>query len=193
MRVRLGLSLLAALAVSCAKEEAEDPSARAPKNGSKSAVEPKSLDAPLEPPLPGTPGGLPDDRTPLSEAPFSRTSAQGAADVVQTYYALLGAKKYREAHRLWSNDGRGTGMSAAEFAESFRMYAQYRANVGAPGRIEGAAGTLHVEVPVQVYGRELDGREFNLLGRMRLRRSNDVPGSPPAQRNWKIEKFIPAG
>ena len=30
--------------------------------------------------------------TPVSEAPFREDSAQGAADVVQTYYALLGQR-----------------------------------------------------------------------------------------------------
>ena len=44
--------------------------------------------APVEAPVPGSPAGLPDDRTPISEAPFTPQSAQGAADVVQTYYAL---------------------------------------------------------------------------------------------------------
>src|SRR4051794_37277800 len=42
----------------------------------------------VEPRDPGTPGGLPDDRTPLSEAPFTPQSAPGGGDVVQTYFAL---------------------------------------------------------------------------------------------------------
>ena len=70
--------------------------------------------APLMPPEPGTPGGLPDDRTPLSEAPFTPDSAQGAANVVQTYYALLEAGKYGQAYRLWQPGA--AGMSAPDFA-----------------------------------------------------------------------------
>src|SRR6185312_11985810 len=101
---------------------------------------------PVEPAPPGTPGGLPDDRTPVSEAPFSETSAQGAANVLQTYYALIEAHHYREAWRLWGDGGRASGMSAAGFAASFERYANYRAQIGAPGRIEGAAGSLYVEV-----------------------------------------------
>jgi hypothetical protein len=139
-----------------------------------------------EPPAPGEPGGLPDDRTPISEAPFTETSAQGAANVVQTYFALVEAGKYQQAWQLWSGGGNASGMSAAEFAKSFARYREYHANVGAPGRIEGAAGSLYVEVPVQIYGRLANGRPFNLRGPVTLRRVNDVPGSTAEQRKWHI-------
>jgi hypothetical protein len=143
---------------------------------------------PLNPPAPGEPGGLPDDRTPVSEAPFTPESAQGAANVVQTYYALIEAGKYGEAWKFWSDSGRASGMSAAEFAASFDKYGEYHANIGAPGRIEGAAGSLYVEVPVQVYGRLKSGAEFNMLGPVTLRRVNDVPGSTAEQRRWHIAR-----
>src|SRR3546814_4919783 len=58
------------------------------------------------PPAPGEPGGLPDDRTPVSEAPFTPESAQGAASVVETYYALLEQGEYRKAWQLWSEGGK---------------------------------------------------------------------------------------
>lgn len=141
---------------------------------------------PLSPPAPGQPGGLPEERTPVSEAPFTPESAQGAANVVQTYHALIEAGKYGEAWKLWSDGGRASGMSAAEFAASFDKYSEYHANIGAPGRIEGAAGSLYVDVPVQVYGRLKSGAAFNMLGPMTLRRVNDVPGSTAEQRQWHI-------
>jgi hypothetical protein len=141
---------------------------------------------PVEPPAPGTPGGLPDDRGPVSEAPFAPTSAQGAANVVQTYYALLESGKYRDAWNLWSDGGKASGMSAADFAASFAKYAEYHAQIGAPGRIEGAAGSLYVEVPVVVYGRLKSGEEVHMNGPVTLRRVNDVPGSTARQRQWHI-------
>jgi membrane-bound inhibitor of C-type lysozyme len=134
---------------------------------------------PVSPPEPGTPGGLPDDRTPISEAPFTPTSAQGAADVVQTYYALIGEGKYPEAGRL-RTDGQAFDAS---------RYAQYHAQVGAPGAIEGAAGSLYVEVPVVIYGRLKSGAELHQSGKAVLRRVNDVPGSTPEQRRWRIERI----
>ena len=136
----------------------------------------------VEPRPPGTPGALPDDRTPVSEGPFTATSAQGGADVVQTYFALVEAARYAEAWKL----RRGAERESA-FARSFAAYDSYHGLVGAPGRIEGAAGSLYLEVPVQIYGRWKDGREMHQGGVAILQRANDAPGSTAEQRAWRIE------
>lgn len=153
---------------------------------SANSTAPGNAAAPLSPPGPGQPGGLTDDRTSISEAPFSQTSAQGAANVLQSYFALVEQGRYREAWRLWSDSGRSTGMSADAFAASFDDYGEYHANIGAPGRMEGAAGSLYVNVPVQVYGRLAGGEQFSRTGSAVLRRANDVPGSTAEQRKWRI-------
>ena len=136
----------------------------------------------VEPRPPGAPGALPDDRTPLSEAPFTPTSAQGGADVVQTYFALIEAGRYAEALKLRSGEA-----AEGALAKSFSAYDSYHGLVGAPGRIEGAAGSLHLEVPVQIYGRWKDGREVHESGVAVLRRVNDVPGASAEQRSWRIQ------
>lgn len=141
---------------------------------------------PVTPRPPGTPGALPDDRTPVSEAPFTPQSAQGAADVVQTYFALAESGRYGEAWKLWAAGGQASGRSPEAFAADFARYQSYHALIGAPGAIEGAAGSLYVEVPVQAYGRTNDGREFHEIGAATLRRSNDVPGATAEQRRWRI-------
>lgn len=143
----------------------------------------------VEPPAPGAPGGLPDDRTPISEAPFTPQSAQGASNVVQTYYALIGEKKFAEAWRLWSDDGKASGESEQAFIARMSKYLQYNAQTGAPGEIEGAAGSLYVEVPVVIYGRNPDGSELHQSGKATLRRVNDVDGSTPEQRKWHISQI----
>ncbi|QNA84902.1 hypothetical protein G4G27_13515 [Sphingomonas sp. So64.6b] len=148
---------------------------------------PSSSPEPLNPPAPGTPGGLPDDRTPVSEAPFTPDSAQGAANVVQTYYALLGEKKYRRAWALWDNGGKDSGMSAEAFAASFDKYSEYHANIGAPGAIDAGAGQRYVTVPVQVYGRLKQGaRPVYMIGSVTLHRTGDIDGATPAQKSWHI-------
>jgi hypothetical protein len=138
------------------------------------------------PAAPGTPGGLPDDRTPLAETPFTPESAQGAANVVQTYYALIADRDYSQAWRLWGDEGKASGQQEAAFARSFDQYTSYNANVGAPGRIEGAAGSRYVEVPVQVYGQLKSGEAVNLIGTVGLKRTAEVSGSTPEQRAWRI-------
>ena len=61
--------------------------------------------------------------------------------------------------------------------------------MGAPGEIEGAAGSLYVEVPVVIYGRLRQGAEVHEKGKAVLRRVNEVPGSTAAQRRWHIERI----
>ena len=147
---------------------------------------PTAGEAPLDPPAPGTPGGLPDDRTPISEAPFTPDSAQGAANVVQTYYALLGEKKYRQAWALWGHQGKDSGMSAAAFAASFDKYREYHANVGAPGEVDAGMSQRNVTVPVQVYGRLTNGTPVYMLGSVQLHRIVKGVSSDPADEKWHI-------
>jgi hypothetical protein len=145
----------------------------------------------VNPPAPGRPGGLEDDRSPLSEAPFGDTSAQGAANVVQTYYALLEERRYGEARRLWGTSGDAGDAGAEAFARSFRDYPEYHAHVGKPGRMEGAAGSSFVDVPVQIYGRDSSGKAFSRLATVTLRRVNGVPGATPEQLRWHIDRVSP--
>ncbi len=104
---------------------------------------------------------------------------------MQHYYALIGQKRYAEALRLWGPAGQG----AAAFEAGFGDKLEYHGLVGSPGEIEGAAGSLFVTVPVQIYGRLRDGRELHQLGKATLRRVNDVPGSTAEQRLWRIERI----
>ena len=164
--------LLLALAA-CGKPQAT--TAPAPSPEPAPAVAPRSV----EPPAPESPDGLADDRRSVAEAPFTATSAQGAANIVQTYYALLEGGQGAEAAKLRA-DGRPPDLSA---------YSEYHAQVGAPGEIEGAAGSLYVEVPVVIYGRLRQGAEVHEKGKAVLRRVNEVPGSTAAQRRWHIERI----
>lgn len=130
-------------------------------------------DAPVEPPAPGTPGGLPDER------PAKAGSAQAAATVVETYYALVESGRAAEAAKL-----RADGV-----VEDVTGLKTMSANVGAPGAVEGAAGSLYVDVPVVVYGRRENGAEYHRSGKATLRRVSDAPGSTAEQRAWRIVKI----
>jgi hypothetical protein len=168
---------------------AANSAAEAALNGSMPTPIPTSP-SPLTPPAPGTPGGLPADRTPVSEAPFSSDSAQGAADVVQRYYALLGEGKYRLARALWADDGKASGANAAVFAARFAGYSEYHANIGAPGDVDAGAGQRYVTVPVQVYARlkQGGGAEYK-IGSVTLHRTADIDGATAAQKSWHIRSI----
>ena len=149
---------------------------------------PEGLEEPLAPPAPGAPGGLPDDRTPISEAPAAPDSAQGAAQVVERYYALIGEGKYKLAWQMWHGGGTGSRLTPADFADSFSEFSEYHANIGAPGRIDAGAGQRFVTVPVQVYARLKQTRKpYYEIGSVTLRRS-DVDGGTAAQKVWHIQQ-----
>ncbi|MEJ7927559.1 hypothetical protein WG908_12420 [Sphingobium sp. AN641] len=149
-----------------------------------------SVMEPLAPPAPGTPGGLPITPTPVVERAIDPASAQGAAQVVQGYYGLLEEKRFEEAQDLWSENAPAGSEDAAAFATRFRGFSEIHANVGAPSEPEGAAGSLFVTVPVQVYARvAATGKPWYALRKVVLRRVNDVPGSSEADRRWHISSI----
>ena len=139
---------------------------------------------------PGTPGGLPDDRTPLEEpsGPIDPKSAEGAGQVVQLYGGLLEQRKFAEARKLWGDGGAASGLGEAQFVSAYEKYAAIHSEVGKPRDMEGAAGSSYITVPFRLYGTLKGGGAFNMVGPLTLRRVNDVPGSTEAQRRWHIEK-----
>jgi hypothetical protein len=127
-------------------------------------------------------GCAPQAPRPVSEAPFAADSAQRAANLVQTYFALIEEGRHGDARRLWGD----ADISEAAFAAAFASYRDYHAEIGAPGQIEGAAGSLYVEVPVTVYGHYSGGGALRERGSITLRRVNNVPGATAAQLRWHI-------
>lgn len=169
---------------------AANSAAEAAAPGAAATPVPASSPAPLTPPAPGTPGGLPDDRTPVSEASFSSDSAQGAADIVQRYYALLGEGKYHQARALWEDDGKASGANDKGFAARFAGYSEYHANIGAPGDVDAGAGQRYVTVPVQVYARlKQGGTPDYQIGSVTLHRTADIDGATAAQKSWHIRSI----
>ena len=146
-----------------------------------------AAEPPLEPAAPGEPGGLPDDKTPVPDEPIVAGTAQDAANVVQVYYASIEGGKYPAALALWE-DG-ANSLTPEAFAASLAKYKEYHANVGAPGEIEGAAGSRYVTVPVQIYARLRDGRPEYQSGTVTLRRDGEVDGATPEQKKWHIHSI----
>ncbi|HRN62621.1 MAG TPA: hypothetical protein PK743_09410 [Luteimonas sp.] len=134
------------------------------------------------PPLEDNPeAGLTADDPAAMEEP---TPADAAA-VVRDYYAAIGARDFARAWALWSDDGRGSGQSPAQFAAGFADAVRIEATVGEPGPVEAAAGSRYVEVPVGMSTVDADGRVRRYAGRHLLRRAV-VDGATAQQRAWRI-------
>lgn len=128
-------------------------------------------------------GGLGED-TPDENGNVSGEPTTGdAVEVVQQYYASLEAKDFASAYAQWI-DG-ASGQSAEQFAAGFNDVAQIIVTADAPARMEGAAGSRYVEVPVAVETTFNDGRVRRDVGAYVLQRSV-VDGATDAQRAWRI-------
>ena len=119
--------------------------------------------------------------TSLSEGPFAADSGQAGADAVQTYVALLGEGRVRDALRLWDR-----GASGKPDAADLARYRRFHADVGGPGQIEGAAGSRYVTVPVRFDATLRNGRRLVEEGTVTLRRVGEVDGATPEQKRWHI-------
>ena len=132
----------------------------------------------------------------LAAAPVPPTSSREASvyaalQVVRDYYAAVSRHDYRAAYALWHG-----GQSYGHFRKGYARTRSARVTFLKPGRPEGAAGSIFVELPVRVDAVLRSGARQHFVGSYTLRRINDVPGSTAAQRRWHIEsahlKPVPA-
>jgi hypothetical protein len=153
-----------------------------PESNAAQAVDPTPSEVPASIPPPAT---GPDAKTPLAEpnGAIDPKSAEAAGQVVQHYGALIEQQRFKEANLLW-----GSGESAADFAVQLKRYPEAHLEIGRPGGMEGAAGSIYVTVPVTFYGKDQNSAEFRRNADVVLRRVNDVPGSTEVQRRWHIER-----
>lgn len=121
---------------------------------------------------------------PQAQATGEPTVAEAAA-VVQAYYAAIAARQYPRAYALWSGGGQASGQSAQQFAGGFADTASVSVEVGAPGRVDAAAGSRYVEIPVSVAATRRDGSVHRYVGAYTLRRAV-VDGATDEQRAWRI-------
>ena len=128
---------------------------------------------------------------PVPPTPPHEASVHAALQVVRDYYAAVSRRDYRTAYALWHG-----GQSYDHFRKGYARTRNARVTFLRPGRPEGAAGSIFVEVPVRVDAVLRSGAQQHFVGSYTLRRVNDVPGSTAAQRRWHIEsahlKAVPA-
>jgi hypothetical protein len=123
-----------------------------------------------------TPGAASDG----SEAALPEPSVDDAVAVVRGYYAALAAHDTARAHAYWVQ---GTRPPATPENEEDTV--SLSADVGAPGRLDAAAGSRYLRLPVTVTRTLRDGSTTRTTAVVTLRRSM-VDGATPEQRAWRI-------
>lgn len=115
----------------------------------------------------------------------STADADDAVTELEIYFRSLNAGDFAAAYLVWGDSGRTSGQTLDEFREGYRLTARIDASVGPPGRIEGAAGSRYVELPVVLEATTDAGEAQHFRGSYVMRRVV-VDGAAPSQRKWHI-------
>lgn len=107
------------------------------------------------------------------------------AAIVRDYYTAIRAHDFLRAYRMWASSGQSGVRSYAQFEAGFDSTETVDAKVGPPGRVEGAAGSRFVTVPLEIDARLRNGTRQSFTGTYTLRRVV-VPGAPASQRRWHL-------
>lgn len=172
------LILVLASSIACAGENAR-------------RVRADSADSSMSP-LPPDTGAAAGEQTaneatpaPAGEGDDPAMGAPGALAVLNRYFAAIDAHHFHDAYHLWFDDGAASGMTLEEFARGYDHTRSTTFTAGTPGRIEGAAGSRYIEIPVTIDAETTEGRHQRFTGRITLRRVV-VPGADPDERSWHI-------
>lgn len=119
---------------------------------------------------------------PPAEADEQREQGEDAAAVLRRYYERIERGDYAGA---WEMRGEEDSEAARRrFADNFKAYQRYHAEIGTPSLPAKAEGFDYVEVPVMITGAYLGGKSFGSTGSVTLRRA--VSSETPGPRGWHI-------
>lgn len=111
----------------------------------------------------------------FAEAQSASSTAEDAVQLIRNYYRWINQKKYQGAFNIWEKgeDGNAVnGQSFEKFAGGFSDTASVSVEVGAPGEIEGAAGSNYIQIPVVISATSTDGSQQKFAGTYTMRSSN---------------------
>ena len=110
---------------------------------------------------------------------------EDAVALVRDYYDAINGGNFGRAHALWSDGGNASGQSPQQFANGFTDTTGVSVQIKAPGRVDAAAGSRYIEVPVAIDAKQRDGSVRQFVGAYVLRRVV-VDGASAEQRQWRI-------
>lgn len=109
-----------------------------------------------------------------------REDSGDAAATLRRYYARIEAGDYDAAWEMRS--GERNEAARRRFADNFRAYSSYHADVGTPSEPVAARGWTFVEVPVMIRGTFRGGKPFASAGSVTVRRATTGEGD----RSWHV-------
>ena len=134
--------------------------------------QPDNLSRAAQPPMP--------ELEPPAPTARDREDSGDAAATLKRYYASIEAGDYDDAWELRS--GERSEAARRRFADNFRAYSTYHADVGTPSEPVTSNGWAYVEVPVMIRGTFRGGKPFASAGSVTLRRATGAQGD----RGWRV-------
>ncbi len=127
--------------------------------------------------------GCQDSGPPVSDPRPDSVALQrdSTSSVIHDYYRAINERRYGDAYVLWVARGAASGKSLEAFRDGFASTASVDVALSPPGRVEGAAGSRYVEIPVRITALQTDGSRQAFEGKYTLRRSV-VDGATADQR-----------
>jgi len=110
-----------------------------------------------------------------AQAQSAPSTAEDAVQLIRNYYRWINEKKYPGAFNIWEKreDGNAAnGQSFETFESGFSDTASVSVEIGAPGEIEGAAGSNYIEIPVVISATSTDGSQQEFAGTYTMRSSS---------------------
>jgi predicted small lipoprotein YifL len=116
----------------------------------------------------------PELEPPAEPSKDERRDTSDAASALKLYYSRIEAGDYDSA---WSMRTGESGEEARRrFADNFKAYERYHADVGEPSQPVQSNGSAYVEVPVMIRGAFRGGKSFATAGSVTLRRPAEGGG-----------------
>jgi hypothetical protein len=110
---------------------------------------------------------------------------EAAVEVIRSHYQAINDKRFQDAYNNWEGKGKASGKTFVAFLNGYAQTDKAQVTTGTPSRIEGAAGSRFITVPVRITSRMHSGAEEEYAGAYTLRFSV-VEGAKPEQRSWHI-------
>lgn len=126
-----------------------------------------------QPPLP--------ELEPPAETAQDREDSGDAAATLRRYYGRIESGDYDSAWAMRS--GEAGDEARRRFADNFKAYASYQADVGTPSEPVQAQGWAYVEVPVMIRGTFRGGKAFSSAGSVTVRKATS---GAEAGGGWRI-------
>jgi hypothetical protein len=102
--------------------------------------------------------------------------------LLASYFDAINQEEYERAYSYWT----APPLDYASFATGYGDTASVQLIVQPPTLVEGAAGTLYVEIPTVLIAQHHDGSTHTFAGCMVTRKSNLQPPDIPEEDVWHI-------